>query len=398
MNNKELIITEIERISSTLKELSLNIYNNPELGFNEYKAVGWICEILKENGFSIDSGIGGLETAFRASIKGNKKGPVIALIAEYDALNGLGHGCGHNLIASASVGAALGLKNFIDDIDGELLVIGTPAEEGGGGKIKLIEKGIFQDVDYALMFHPSTYSMIGRGGLAATDMTVEYFGKSAHSAAPEEGINALSAVISLFNGIDVLKAASKPSVKINGIITNGGNASNIVPDYSRAEFTIRSKKIRDLEETVNKIRQIVTAGELINGTKSKIHIREYYAERYPNLTMGEQFKGNMRLLGEDMIYPDPMEILGSSDIGNVSLLMPIIHSYLKIADSNVYGHSIEFTQASGSPEAQDMMIKAAKGLAMTVSDIFTNKTLQKEIYREFNETVKNPSTKERVKV
>ena len=195
--------------------------------------------MLKSHGFIIEKGIGGLETAFRAEYNGKGKGPTIAYLAEYDALPGIGHGCGHNLIATMAVGAAIGLKEVATHIDGRIVVLGTPAEESGGGKIIMLNEGCFDDVDYALMMHPCVNNMICRGGLAVRTMTVEYYGKSVHSSYPEGGINALQAVIQTFNMIDQFRALFPLKTNINGIITDGGKASNIIPDYASCEFAVR---------------------------------------------------------------------------------------------------------------------------------------------------------------
>lgn len=385
---KVTIQNEIDGIKKELLELGEKIHSNPELSFNEYKASRWIIELLIKHGFEVKEKIGGLDTAFKARFKGKKPGPTIAFLAEYDALPEIGHGCGHNIIATCSVGAAIGLSKIMKDLEGEVLLIGTPAEEGGGGKIILLEQNEFDDVDYALMMHPtSSKSIIGRGGLAATRVTVEFEGKAAHSSAPENGINALSAVIHVFNGIDLLRPTFDMKSNINGIITKGGDAANIIPEYASCDFSVRAKSLTELEKLVDKIKQIVHASEILTGAKATVDIGRMYAERYPNMVMAEAFKSNMKLLGEEMGYPDKNQKIGSSDIGNVTLRIPAIHPYLGIANESVNAHSDEFTKYSNLPRAREVAIKGAKGLAMTGYDILNDKAIREKINKEFEEKV-----------
>ncbi|MTI47109.1 M20 family metallopeptidase [Sporosalibacterium faouarense] len=387
MDLKDSIINQIENIKKELVKLSNDIHNNPELAFQEFEAVENITNLLSSHGFEVEKGIGGISTAFRGEYNGRRKGPTIAFLAEYDALPGIGHGCGHNLIATMSVGAAIGLSKIADRIDGNIVVLGTPAEEGGGGKILMIKEGIFDNVDYALMIHPSTRNLICRGGLATRGMIVEYFGKSAHSASPEDGINALQAVIQTFNGIDHLRATLPLKANINGIITDGGKASNIIPDYASCKFSIRADTVKDLKDVNDCIERIVESVEILTGARSKVSKSLVYTERYPNKTMAEEFKKNITKFSEIMEYPEPNMKYGSSDIGNVSLLVPTIHSYLKIADAGTVSHSIDFTKASISDRAHEQMIKGAKSLAMTGFDIFDSEDLRESIYKEFKENV-----------
>ncbi|WP_432665579.1 M20 family metallopeptidase [Wukongibacter baidiensis] len=385
---KRTIQNEVDLIENQLLELCEKIHANPELSFKEYKASQWIIELLRKHGFEVSEKIGRLDTAFKARFKAEKPGPRVAFLAEYDALPEIGHGCGHNIIATCSVGAAIGLSKVLEDLAGEVILMGTPAEEGGGGKIILLEENEFEDIDYVLMIHPtSNRSIIGRGGLAATRITVEFKGKAAHSSSPENGINALSAVIAVFNGIDALRPTFDMKSNINGIITSGGDAANIIPEHARCDFSVRAKTLAELNNLIKMIKRVVDSAEVLTGAKATINIGRLYAERYPNITMGEAFKNNMAELGEEMGYPDPDRKVGSSDIGNVTLKVPAIHSYLSIADNSVNAHSIEFTKASISERGKEIAIKGAKGLAMTGYDILHNEVLRKKINNEFQEKV-----------
>ncbi|NLW42845.1 MAG: M20 family metallopeptidase [Tissierellia bacterium] len=381
------IFNEVDNIKGELLQLSKDIHENPELSFGEYKSSGFIKELLRKHDFEIEDNSGGMETAFKARYKGKKAGPRVAFLAEYDALPEIGHACGHNLIAMVSAGAAIALSKFMDEIPGEIVLMGTPAEEGGGGKVLLIESGDFGDIDYSLMTHPSTENLVHRGGLAISSVGLKFYGVSAHSAAPEFGINALQAVIQTFNNIDTMRGLFPTGTNINGIIIKGGTASNIIPDYAESHFTIRARTLGDLKIVVKHFKNIVESVEKLTGARGELDIGKPYAERYPNLIMGEAFKRHMEAQGEEVNYPDPNKKVGSSDIGNVSLLMPAIHEYFKITDENINSHAIEFTEAAISEYAQEMGIKAAKSLASVGYEILTDEEFRNEIDEEFKNTV-----------
>lgn len=387
MDKRAIIISKIDQIKDELITLGKTIHQNPELAFNEYNAVENITTMLIKYGFTIEKGKGQLETAFKAEYNGKGEGPVVAFLAEYDALPEIGHGCGHNLIATMAVGAAIGLREVINDIDGKIVVLGTPAEEGGGGKILMLEEGYFDDIDYALMMHPCVNNMIARGGLATIGIKIEYYGKSVHSAYPEGGINALQAVIQTFNMIDQFRALFPLKTNISGIITNGGKASNIIPDYASCEFTLRVDTVKDLKIVEGYIDHIVESIENLIGVKSNLEKSMVYTERYPNRCIDERLKKNIAQFGVDMKYPDPDMKYGSSDIGNVSLKVPTIHSYIKIADKGVNSHSMDFTKASNSSRAYEEIIKATKAMALTGFDILTDENLRENINKEFINTV-----------
>lgn len=237
---KKFIISEIDLQSEKLWAISTSLFNDPETAFEEFNACKLLSNFLTKSGFQVDVGVGGLETSFRASF-GNQSTPVIAILAEYDALVGLGHACGHNLIAAAAVGAGAALTALTPSLPGQFQVIGTPAEEGDGGKIYLAKAGIFNHIDAAMMFHPASKNMVLRPSLACSDLKLEFFGKASHAAAaPDEGINALDAVLLSFNNINALRSTLGPKDRIAGIITKGGDAANIIPAHCACEFSIRS--------------------------------------------------------------------------------------------------------------------------------------------------------------
>lgn len=386
-NKKQKIVETVEAAREDLLKLSKNIHDNPELGFEEFKAVEFISETLEKHGFSVEKGYGGLPTSFRADAKGNGDGPTVAFLAEYDALNGIGHGCGHNLIATCAVGAFLGLSSLLDSVPGRICIIGTPAEEGGAGKVKLLANGAFDNVDYALMMHPSGggSNLVGRGGRAACTVKVNFRGKGAHSSAPQNGINALSAVISVFNQIDMARPTFDPQDNINGIISDGGTASNIIPAFASCAFCLRADTMKRIEDLIQLIKTCVANAERLTGAKGEVTWDDISAERYPSKPICQAFKDNMHELGIEMTWPDPKKQYGSSDIGNVSIKIPAIHDYLSITDdASIQAHTVEYAEAAASPKAQEVCLKGAKGLAMTGYDILSDPEFRKEI-REYHD-------------
>jgi len=386
---KDLIFKQSDILRDELVKLSNDIHQTPELAFLEYKSAEFIINLLKKHDFEIDEKIGKMDTAFRGRFKVGSGGPVVAYLAEYDALPDIGHACGHNLIAATSVGAAIALSKVMADknIAGEVILLGTPAEEGGGGKILLLGEGEFEGVEYTLMTHPSVYNMINRGGLATTKVTVTYHGVAAHSAAAENGVNALQGVIQTFNLIDSIRARMPNKTNINGIITAGGTATNIIPDYAQCKFSVRNATFGDLKIVVAMIKDVVKNVEGLLGVRAEVETSLVYSERYCNLVIDERWKEYMEEQGEEVLYPDPDAKIGSSDIGNVTLKMPAIHAYVKITDEKVAAHNIAFTKISATDQAHEATMKAVKALAATGLDIMVNDKFRDEINKEFKEKV-----------
>jgi amidohydrolase len=365
-----------------LREIALKIHSNPELAFNEYKAVHWLTEPLKKAGFEVETGIAGLETAFRASWSGSSEGPTIALLAEYDALPEIGHACGHNLIGTAAVGAALALKDCFPDFPGNIEVYGTPAEEDGGGKIIMCEKGVFNQVDAAMMCHPRQSNMVMRGGLACVDTTLKFYGKQAHaSSEPEKGISALDALINSYVAINSLRQFFKQDVRIHGIITRGGDAPNVVPDYCEAKFMFRAPTVKELNVVRDKIYTVVRHCSEAVGATCEIGEGLIYAERNNNKYLSGLFKDNLTLMGLEVINPPERGGIGSSDIGNVGQITATIHPYFRIGD--VTPHTAEFRDAACSEGGMTGLNQAAKALAMTAYDLCFDPDSLRQVRAEF---------------
>lgn len=364
-----------------LIELSLRIHQNPELGFHEVKASGWLTEYLERNGFKVEKGICQLATAFRGSYGSGK--PTIALLAEYDALPKVGHACGHNIIATAAVGAAVALRGAIDEAGGSVVVIGTPAEELYGGKVIMAERGAFENIDAAMIVHPSVTDLSSIKALACIGLEVEFKGKAAHAAAyPQEGVNALEAMIQAFNGINSLRQHIREQARIHGIITQGGEAANIVPAYTAGNFLVRAEDKTYLDELREKVLNCFKAASLATGARLEYKWTAYYAPLKTNFALAEVFSKNMETLGRNL-GPPSETALGSSDVGNVSALLPTIHPMVAIAPLDVLLHSPEFAAAAATAEGNRGLFDGAKALAMTVVDLLGQPEIMARIKEEF---------------
>jgi amidohydrolase len=387
---KERACGHIDAIRDHLVEISDKIHENPEVAFEEFLAAETLTKELRSEGFLVEAGVAGMDTAIRAIHPETSDGPTIAILAEYDALPEIGHACGHNLIAVAALGAALGVGSFKGEIPGRLVFLGTPAEEDIGGKIAMVDAGVFKDIDAAMMFHPSAgYTVVGRKGLALTEVKIEFHGRAAHAAAsPEKGINALDAVIQTFNNINALRQHIQSTARIHGVITHGGVKPNIVPDYAAASFYVRAVEDDYCKELVERVRNCASGAASATGaTLAFTVIKPSYMSRKMNKTMGELFVKNLEAIGEPIVPLPEGSGAGSSDIGNVSQVTPAIHPYISICDNSIAGHSKEFAEAAASKRGHEAMISAAKALAMTAIDLMTNPEAMEQVRKEFQRSV-----------
>lgn len=384
--SKALILKEVDKLSADIKSIAKKLYDRPELGYKESYAAELLTSLLSDNGFKVTREAGGLKTAFTASFPSPRKKPVIALIAEYDALPKIGHACGHNMIAAISVGAALALSKTPIAQMGKIMVIGTPAEEGGGGKIKMIDEGLFKGIDAAMMAHPSSHTRVIARMLAVVELSFKFKGKSSHAAAsPDKGINALDAVISTFNNINALRQQTRDDARIHGIITEGGVAPNIIPDSTEAKFFVRSTDIAYTAELVERVKQCAKGAAMATGCRLTIKKgHPSYAPFTPNYRLGEVFRNNLNSLGIKENLTAEREGIGSSDIGNVSQIIPTIHPDFAIGNGKVVNHSPRFTGATVSKASLDRLIDITKTIALTAADVIDSPKLLKEIKTEFN--------------
>lgn len=380
---KEKLRAELEIRRSELVRLSLNIHDNPELGFQEVKAASWLSDYLKSNGFSVERNIAGLSTAFRA-VYGEGK-PKIVVLAEYDALPGIGHGCGHNIIAASAVGAGVASKIVVDNLGGSIIVLGTPGEENFGSKIDMVKAGIFDDVDVAMMVHPSILNIAMERMLASSSLEVEFFGKAAHAAVqPSQGINALEAIILAFNSINSLRQHIQEQARIHGIITDGGEAPNVVPAHSAATFIIRAPDYAYLEELQGKVLNCFKGASLASGARLKYRWGDkVYAPIKNNVALAKLFSDNLESMGRRLDVFDLQIPFGSSDMGNVSQVVPSIHPMVAIVSPKVSLHSVEFASAAASEAGHQGLLDAAKAMAMTMVDVIGRPEVLEKIKQEF---------------
>ncbi len=380
---KVAVTNIIDSQNKELTQLSHKIHDNPELGFEEHKAASWLTSYLKDNGFQIETGIAGLVTAFKATYGQGE--PKIAVIAEYDALPKLGHACGHNIIATSAVGAGIACKAAVDAFGGSIVVIGTPAEEIFGGKIDMVKAAAFNDLALAMMVHPSTVNAATILALALNNLEVEFFGKPAHAAAqPHKGINALDAMLLSFNNINSLRQHIRDDSRIHGIITDGGEAPNIIPAHSAGIFIIRSMDNAYLEELKVKVVNCFKGAATATGARLQYRWEDkMYASMKNNLTLAELFDTNMRSLGRKMEELKPSFIIGSTDTGNVSQIVPSIHATVSIAPPGLAIHTPEFATAAISEAGTKGLIDAAKSMATTIVDVLGYQGILEKIRNEF---------------
>jgi len=381
---KARIGREVDVLANDLFAANDYLFDNPELGYSEVKACAYLSKFLGERGFTVETGVGGLETAFKARPAGRRpSSPTVAFVAEYDALPEIGHGCGHNMIAMASIGGAIALARALDDAPDGIAVIGTPAEEGGGGKVFLAEAGVFDDIDAAVMFHPATYNLPGKDFLGRIKFKVEFFGKTAHAAAsPEMGVNALDAMIAAFNGISALRQHIRDDARIHGVITHGGLAPNIIPDYTAGLFYVRGATRAYRDELFERVKNCFEGAALATGTTYKLEVDQPTIDPMWRVPALEQtFRDNVEALGVTIDEDDRSK--GSSDMGNLSHHVPAIHPFLAIAESDIAGHSIQFAEATKSPRGRKTLVTAAQALAATAFDYLTSPDLRQQARSEF---------------
>ncbi|MGC7871520.1 M20 family metallopeptidase [Desulfosporosinus sp. SYSU MS00001] len=374
---------QAQHLHKEVWEIARQIGEHPELGYKEYFASEVLSNFLKKHEFEVKKGVAGVETAFLACFKSNIPGPKIAFLAEYDALPGVGHGCGHNLIGAASAGAAVVLSKSLE-LPGEIIVVGSPAEETSGAKVTLVEEGMFKGVDAAIMFHPGSQNVPVISSLALDALEFTFHGRAAHAvAASYFGINALDAVINFFVGINSLKKQIPQDMKINGVITEGGTVPNIIPDRAVARFYLRARKRKDLDELREQvIRCAEGAAAMVSAKMTWKKFEFSYDEMRTNLTLADCFTKNLRELGIHHIAP-PQTAMGSVDMGNVSRAVPAIHPYLALGSGTEIPHTKEFAKAALSSEGEKLVMLAMQILAFTGSDVLRDKKLLQQIKKEF---------------
>jgi amidohydrolase len=384
---KARLAAAVESARGEIIGLSHRIHANPEPAFEEVQAATWIAEILARHGFAVEHPAGRLPTAIRATRRGGRGGasPRIGILAEYDALPGLGHGCGHNTMAASGVGAALALAAVSDELPGEIVFLGTPAEERGSGKQYMIEDGLFEGIDAALLYHPCDRNHVESHPLASEDAEVVYTGLQSHASSdPWMGKNALDALISLFTSVGLWRQQLRPTARVHGIIREGGTAANIIPDRTAAWFMIRSDNEAEYERMRERFRQMCEAAALATETSVQVTFSGRASTMRNNQVLAERFRANMAAYGIADQGDDPNP--GSTDMANVSWVCPTIHPDLAIAPEGTPGHSILFRDAAATPRADETTLLAATLVAQAAYELFADPELVAAAWREFRAT------------
>jgi amidohydrolase len=384
---KQLASDAIDRRREELVALSQTIHQHPELAFEERESMAALVEKCEHLGWQTQTAICDLPTAWQAALPGSNGGPTVAFLAEYDALPEIGHACGHNLMAIAPIAAAIGLEPVLSKVQGRAIVLGTPAEEGGGGKQLMIDKGALGGIDAALLVHPTSHSVVKTQALACEHYDVDFHGKASHAAgSPEKGVNALNAMILSFNHIDALRQHVHSSSRIHGIIRHGGDAPNIVPEHTSGTFIVRATENAYLDELVEKVRNCFAAAALATGCDWEwVRHSPRYETINSNPTLAGLYSEAMGRLGVDC----PMESsqgFGSTDMGNVSWRVPAIQPMFQIAD-HIPNHTREFTAAAATDRAFEATFEAAKAMAFTAIDLLAQPALLDQAKREFQATL-----------
>ena len=381
---KARVAAAVEAARDEIIELSHRIHADPEPAFEEHHAAEWVAEILQRHGFEVEHPAGSLATAVRATKRGGRGGdtPSVGILAEYDALPGLGHGCGHNTMAASGVGAAIALAAIADELPGEIVFLGTPAEERGSGKQIMIDDGLFEGVDAALLYHPCDRSHVESFPLASEDVTVVFHGLQAHASSdPWKGKNALDAMIGLFSSVGLWRQQLRPTARVHGIITEGGTAANIIPDRTAAWFMLRADDQGYYDEMKAQFTRMAEAAAIATGTTVDVTYSGGATTMRNNGPLVERFRANMAAYGIEDMGDDPNA--GSTDMANVSWVVPTIHPDLAICDEGVPGHSIAFRDAAVSPRADETTLLAATLVAQTAVELFLDPALVERAWAAF---------------
>jgi amidohydrolase len=380
-DQKQTVIDRVDVVGNVLIALSHKIHANPETAWQEFESSAAVAKTLSDYGFEVVEQVAGLPTAFRAEFGTGDL--TVALCAEYDALPGLGHACGHNIIASSSVGAAIALTSVAHELNLKVVVLGTPAEEGGGGKIVMLERGAFDGIDVAALVHPGPVDVAFAEPFAVRHIAVKFSGKAAHAAAyPEQGVNAADAFTIAQVAIGLLRQQLPSSVRVHGVMTRGGEAPNAIPEVTEGRWYVRATSTKLMEETFERIAKCFEAGALATGCSLEIHDESQpYSEftNHPNLN--EIYKSNAESIGRVFDDNDPRIKMNraSTDLGNISKVIASIHPYIGVNSGAAVNHQKEFAAACITADADQAVLDAAKAMAMTLVEIAANSQLRQYV-------------------
>jgi amidohydrolase len=385
---KARLAEEIEQRADLLLDVSHQIHAHPELNYEEQFAHDLLTQVLEDEGLPVVRSARGIETAFEA--RAGTTGPTVAVLCEYDALPGIGHACGHNVIAAAGLGAGLAAARLADEVGGRVLVLGTPAEEGGGGKIKLIAAGAVEGVDAALMVHPADADLQSMDAIAVQEVTATYEGEAAHAAAfPQRGRNALDAAVLGYNAVAALRQHITPRERIHGIISHGGDKPNIVPAMARSQWMVRSPTLASLDLLKARFTACLQAGADAAACGVRLDWHDVtYADMVDNAAIGESYRANAEALGRTVRQPSPTRrVVGSTDMGNVSYEVPSIHPMIQVAPHDVPIHTPAFAGFAAGPEGDRAVLDGAKAMAWTVADLWLDPVLVERARSEWRAAV-----------
>ena len=371
MNHKAAAEERFSAVESDLKEISKWMYENPELAYAEFESSARLAGFLGEHGFDVEYPAYGLDTAFAARV--GKEGPEVIVCAEYDALPGVGHACGHNIIATAAVGAGIAASGMADELGFRLTVLGTPAEEHYGGKVDLLKAGAFADAAASMMVHPSPRDVVDPSALAIHHFMVDFKGKDAHAAAaPWEGVNALDAFVQLYSAVSNFRQQMRPTDKMHGIITEGGDAPNIIPSSTKSEWYVRAATKERLEELMVRFRAMIDAASAATGCESAMSPNGHeYTDLISDPVMVELYAANSEALGRPMgrDADEDAAAAGSTDMGNVSHVVPTIHPMIGMETEGAVNHQPEFAAHTITPDGEKAIRDGALGMAWTIIDL-----------------------------
>ena len=378
---KRRALAALDGVGPEARELALRIHANPEIGFQERQAVEWVSAALTRHGYDVEGGVAALPTAIKAKARGASDGPTVGLIAEYDALAGLGHACGHNLMAAGMMAAAAALKTVLPQLPGSIVYYGTPAEEGGGGKVVMLEQGAFEGVDVALQYHAGEHASYSTGCLAVQGIGFTFTGRPAHAAAaPWKGVNALDAVILTFNAVSLLRQQIRPDARIHGIVTDGGQAVNIIPERAAMALSARSPDGRYVRELLDRLETCARSAAAATGTTIEVERGMFLDGLKFNPALAAVVKENARALGFDMT---PRFVGASTDLGNLSQAVPTLGYGLPTCPPGVGMHTREALEAGAAEIGLTGMMNDARVMVMTAIDLLSSPEILDQVRRDF---------------
>ncbi len=388
---KERLVAEVHRRADVLLDASHDIHAHPELNFEEHHAHDVLTALADADGLEVERHAYGLDTAF--AVRAGTEGPTIAVLCEYDALPEIGHACGHNIIGTAGMGAGLAAAVVAQELGGRVLILGTPAEEGGGGKIFLAEAGAFEGVDAAMMIHPAGVDLMRMDVIAVDSFEMHYHGEAAHAAAfPWKGRNALDAAVLGYMNVAALRQHIKPNERVHGVITHGGEKPNIVPAAASTAWYVRSRNLDTLAQLTPRVAAALEAGATATGCTCERETKApLYADMIHNSAMVEAYRANALRTGRDPLDPTDAgtPVVGSTDMGNVSYLVPAIHPMIAVAPPHISIHTPEFTAYAGGPAGDKAVIDGAIAMALTVADLWARPEVLATARTQFSAAVEH---------